>query len=83
MSPVSENKNTPKSIKTVLSQNKKSNSIKKRHTNKVRNLIMDIEKPKIQSPIARKPRVKRVLPNQLTIPALFKDMKHTDDASNN
>ena len=71
------------SIKTVLSQNKKISSIKKKEPNKVRTLILDMEKPRTRSPIVRKMKKETVLPNQSTIPTFFSRSNEKDMALSN
>ena len=79
----SHNKDRSPSIKTVLSQNKKVSSIRKKEPNKVRALIVDMEKPKIQSPIVRKLKKEKVLPNQSKIPTYFSRLNEKDMAFSN
>ena len=78
-----QDKNTSPSIKTLLSQNKKVNSIKKKEPNKVRTLIMDLEKPKPRSPIVRKSKKVQICPNQSTILSFYSRTDEKDKALSN
>ena len=79
----SHNKDRSPSIKTVLSQNKKVSSIRKKEPNKVRTLIMDLEKPKPRSPIVRKPKKVQICPNQSTILSFYSRTDEKDKALSN